>query len=236
MKTCIRHTRDVFFPIIQCERDERKKEPRFKKFLGTGFLIGDNGFLMTATHVIKSFEIKELYALSVMNQKWFLLSFCNKIDHSIEDISMLKIQVTSKLPKMWSSFVVPANSWEGPSLHFELWGYSNITAYQYTNCFQPQLCYEEGYIVKRLTDPENPNPLLKGKNFFETNLVGYKGYSGSPIISRTRKRSDAKWEMIGIYLGDYTTTIGDEKLARGIICREDGIRDWLKDIDPDLYF
>ena len=42
--------RDVVFPFFKVS--EQSKKLKLEKFLGTGFLIGDKGFVMTATHVI----------------------------------------------------------------------------------------------------------------------------------------------------------------------------------------
>ena len=263
--------RDVVFPLFTVS--EQRGSWNAEKFLGTGFLIGNKGFIMTATHVIKQTDIKQLCALAVLDDKWIPIEFKEVYHHPLEDVSILKTN-----NDLWQSFLIPSNTWEGSSCPYQLWGYPDIKDWvvdRRKSTFRPDLCYYESYIVRRITS-NSDEQIIKGKNLFELGFVGHSGCSGSPIIKKGARSKDGMWKLIGIYTGNssvelakrntfkeflekgeidtksllknqhieelfnlinnYSRILIRESYNSGIAVREDGIKDWLRGIDPSLYY
>ena len=199
--------RDVVFPL-------GKVSGQKFEFLGTGFLIGNNGFIMTATHVATKADIKQLSALAVINNAWHPIRFKEVHHHPSEDVSILKID--GDISPKWPSWIVPSNSWEGSSCPYQLWGYPEIYAKQSVvsqgkALDRPDLCYYEGHIVRRITQNSDQEIInVKGSNLFELSVVGYSGCSGAPVIKKEARLPNEKWKLIGVYIGNPRSNIQPE--------------------------
>ena len=170
--------------------------------MGTGFILGSNGFAMTARHVIQDIEPEQLGGLLNINNEWQPIFFEPIIHHPSEDVSILKIkQYESK------SFIYPSQNFENASCPYQLWGYPEfnsrfISRNQYgeiKSLPRPDLCYYEGYIIRKISNTEE---CFIGKNWCNVYeiLPGFKGCSGAPLIKKA-PRENGKWEMLGIYVG-----------------------------------
>ena len=86
-------------------------------FLGTGFVIGERGGLLTAGHVLRGHSIDTVMVLVVDNETSHtpLLSVEH---HRTEDVAFARMG-----GRPWTSFLVLTDEWHGSSAEYELWGY-----------------------------------------------------------------------------------------------------------------
>lgn len=192
---------DVIFPI--CVVNKQGTNYTYKALVGTGFILGENGFAMTARHVIENIEPEKLCGLLIINDKWDPIFFESMTHHPNEDISILKIK-ENKI----KSFIYPSKNFENASCPYQLWGYPEINAYFHSeikdcdvnSLHRPDLCYYEGHIVRRLSDAREHFLRRNWCNVYEI-PPGFKGCSGAPLIKKA-SRTDEKCEMLGIYVGN----------------------------------
>jgi len=221
---------DIILPLIWAEYDTDKKNLTPIELIGTGFLIGNRGFALTAGHVID--QLKEaverkggVLITHIFNNQGvqpFLIKDSAK--HPDADVGIIKIDQDNL--KTWlrlSDF--PHNA----SAPYIGWGYPKETAEELSLIkenakLRPDLIYTEGYI-RRTINTHLPSSLFVGTKFYEVSDLGGPGYSGSPIIFE--KSIGAKfWDVIGIYIG--------EKEGRGApvgyVVRIDAVSNWAPEL------
>lgn len=194
--------RNVIFPL--CVVDNQETNYAYRYLAGTGFILGSNGFAMTARHVIQNIALEQLCGLLNINKQWNLIFFENIKHHPSEDVSILKIKGVEI-----KSFIYPSQNFENASCPYQLWGYPEFnSSFFYKNqcgittfAHRPELCYYEGHIVRRLSNAEE---FFIGKNWCNVYEIppGFKGCSGAPLIKKAPRNNNAKWEMLGIYVGN----------------------------------
>jgi hypothetical protein len=92
----------------------------------------------------------------------------------------------------------------------------------------------KGYI-RRLVKYQLPS--LKGSNFLELSEVGTPGYSGAPIVSQypttlgivkdnTLKKQIICHRLLGIYIGEVSSEIENNKLYYGYATNVEAFADW----------
>jgi len=190
--------RDFVFPIVTGTKNGDSYE--FKSFLGTGFLIGINGFGVTARHVLLNFEgVLGALFVEAKTNLWIFLPITNFDSHPTEDVSIFKIENPNYV---WRTPFRLSDAWEGSWRDYMLAGYpadvvfDNYveTAYGKRMVSNPDLVSIKGYIRRRLTrnlEIEN----VQGKEFFELSTVAGKGCSGSPVFYVQNRI----WKVIGVY-------------------------------------
>ena len=191
-----------------------------KQVLGTAFLIGSQGFALTAKHVIACSEAERLIAIfALQSGGWFGYEITAREVHSTEDVALVKLDGTP-----WKSFFRLSNSVEHASCKYRLWGYPNDTTFELMVSNQavvrPDLIYNEGYIRRRFT---GELPAIQGTSFFELSEVAGTGASGAPVCKITAP----VWEVIGIYVGE---KINDRATSVSYAVREDSFRSWVPGI------
>lgn len=210
--------RDYVFPIASAEM--RGDRIAVKQVLGTAFLIGSQGFALTAKHVIACSEAERLIAIfALQSGGWFGYEITAREVHSTEDVALVKLDGTP-----WKSFFRLSNSVEHASCKYRLWGYPNDTTFELMVSNQavvrPDLIYNEGYIRRRFT---GELPAIQGTSFFELSEVAGTGASGAPVCKITAP----VWEVIGIYVGE---KINDRATSVSYAVREDSFRSWVPGI------
>jgi len=210
--------KDYVFPIAEVAKDGNNIS--FKRFLGTGYLIGNRGFGMTAAHVAQTFNNGNNVAMFASPKGgWLGISILHVEIHPKEDVAIIKLAGDS-----WKSFFKLSNTWEGSSLKYRMFGYPEDVTYEivYGNRAQPRpdLIYAEGYIRRRTN---HKIPSLIGKSFFELSDIAGPGCSGSPVF----KFSKHIWEVVGIYVGE---KINDRGTNVAYAVREEAFRDWIPQI------
>jgi hypothetical protein len=205
--------RDYVFPIATVHSGGEK--PSFSKFLGTGFLIGNRGFGMTAAHVAHNFQNEVVVAMFASDSGWLVVPITHSEMHAREDVAIFKVAGDS-----WKSFFRFSNTWEGGACKYRMFGYPEDAAYEivFDDKVQPRpdLVYAEGYIRRR-TNHEIPSMI--GRSFFELSEVAGRGCSGSPVFKFTKP----VWEVIGIYVGE---KIDDRATSVAYAVREESFREW----------
>jgi hypothetical protein len=181
--------RDYVFPIASVEM--RGDNIALKRVLGTAFLIGTQGFALTAKHVIAGSEPERLIAIfALQSGGWFSYEITAREAHSTEDVALVKLDGTP-----WKSFFRLSNSVEHASCKYQLWGYPDDATFELVASNQavvrPDLVYNEGYVRRRFT---GELPAIQGTSFFELSEVAGTGASGAPVCKITAPI----WEVIGI--------------------------------------
>jgi hypothetical protein len=221
--------RDFVFPLI--EVDLYQKGYIFKKFLGTAFLIGNRGYALTASHIIK--DRNNIIGLFVdEHNKWKGLPILESENHPIQDSSILKLSGWN----FNSPFVINQNKEYGWKDYF-VCGYPESVVYENIDINGMSLPSFEmvsgkGHIRRRLMKEINS---VKGNSFYElSNIVGW-GCSGGPIFEPS---NDGNWKIIGIYVAQkifYTENHIDENVkyidyAVGYALTSDSIFNWIPKI------
>ena len=185
--------RDYVLPLIA-------RPGRGQRLLGTGFVVGDHGGLLTAAHVVAGVPVEDLRALVVDDTEWAAVSITSVDVHPTEDVAFLTLEGGP-----WTSFFVVSSRWEGASADYQLWGYPADVAREIVVgdriVDRPDLVYSTGHIRRRVAAGILPAP-LRGA-LFELSTPGGSGTSGSPLV--LRHRSSPLWPVIGINVGDRRT-------------------------------
>lgn len=107
--------RDYVLPIVTVDREMRA----MTSFLGTGFVIGERGSLLTAGHVLRGHSIDTVMALVVDNDMtWQAVALLSVELHPSEEVAFARMGGGP-----WTSFLVLTDEWHGSSADYELWGY-----------------------------------------------------------------------------------------------------------------
>ncbi len=90
--------RDYVLPIVTVDREMRA----MTSFLGTGFVIGERGSLLTAGHVLREHSIDTVMALVVDNDMtWQAVALLSVELHPSEDVAFARMGGGP-----WTSFLV----------------------------------------------------------------------------------------------------------------------------------
>lgn len=82
--------RDYIFPIVVIEGKDSNIS--IKQVLGTGFLIGAQGFSLTARHVIDKSDKERLAAIFAdQSNKWRAFEITHREMHTSEDVALVKL-------------------------------------------------------------------------------------------------------------------------------------------------
>lgn len=211
--------RDFIFPLVTA-RHTSTGETEFKGFLGSGFLIGNRGYALTATHVAPEGVADEIGALFVEDDKWAFYPVEKREAHPQHDVTVLC------LPKAeWKSPLRLRNQWEGSSAKYQQFGYPVDALYDIVDertmraVTRPDMVFVEGYIRRRISQ-SLPIPNVKGDQFFEVSELAGQGCSGSPLYIN----NNGIWDVIGIYVGE---RIVEDGVRLGYAVREEAFRDWV---------
>lgn len=218
--------RDFVFPIVTVGSTRHNGELSYKDFLGTGFLIGNRGFAITASHVIAKRE-EHIAAMFVSQENcWVAFVIQNVEHHPCEDVCILRLPGES-----WKSPFRMRKQWEGASHDYHMFGYPIDVLHEDLSRMdaesritpRPDLIFTKGYIRRRVTmDLQIPG--VKGTNFFEISEVAGRGCSGAPVFMLTPERA---WDVLGVYVGE---KLNDVSTSVAFVTRADSFRDWLPSI------
>ena len=206
--------RDYVFPLCIVEKKDNGNE--FKRFLGSGFLIGSNSFAITAAHVFDGVD-GDICAMFVNeNNNWLSFDVSRPEIHPVEDIAVVKINC----PNLQSIFCFN-NAFETQSLEYKQFTYPDDMMYELEELGRatgrPDMIYLQGYIRRRTN---HPIPNMRGQCLFELSQVGGTGCSGSPLFKVDPPRN---WRVVGVYVGE---RLNDRGTSVSYAVREDVVRDW----------
>ena len=210
--------RDYVFPIATVASIDNSFA--FKEFLGTGFLIGNRGFALTAAHVVQQFDNQEIVAMFVLDSgEWLGVPIKNFEMHKHEDVAVIKVQGNT-----WKSLFKLSNTFEGSAVKYRMFGYPDDIIHEIVSGGRaqprPDLIYTEGYVRRRVSFEL---PAVIGTSFFELSDVAGPGCSGSPIFKFTKPT----WDVIGIYVGE---KINGRATSVAYAVREESFREWIPNL------
>jgi hypothetical protein len=176
----------------------------------------EQGFALTARHVISDFDEEKLIAVfAPQSGGWCAFEITGREMHTTEDVALIKIDGTS-----WKSFFRLSNSSEHASSKYRMWGYPDDATFEIVAGNQaippPDLVYNEGYIRRRYT---GALPVIRGTSFFELSEIAGTGASGAPVYKFTAPI----WDVIGVYVGE---KINDRGTSVSYAVREEAFRNW----------
>jgi len=207
--------RDYIFPLVTAERN--RQGISVKRVLGTGFLIGNNGFALTAGHVIEGHEGDCIVAMfAPASGGWCGFEVMAREIHPEEDVAIIKLDGGP-----WKSFLRLSNTIDRASCEYQLFGYPDDTTFELIEggrvVIRPDLIYNRGYVRRRYT---GAIPSITGKAFFELSEVAGTGCSGAPV----KKLTAPVWDVIGVYVGE---KINDRATSVAYAVRAEAFRDWI---------
>ena len=172
--------RDYVFPLCTIANPDGEPPWRFERFLGTGFVIGDRGFALTAAHVIPQSAVARIAGAFVTQEgRWWAARIIAHEAHPTEDVSVVRLP-----GQPWKSFFRLTHTWEGASARYQMWGYPEDVAQEFEAVGRvvdrPDLVYAEGYVRRRLA--AHTIPSILGTEFFEVSEV--VGPGACPSIGR----------------------------------------------------
>ena len=234
--------RDIVFPLILAKK-VGSNAIEMVAFLGTGFLVGSEGYALTAAHVI-DVNLQPLQAVVGMfvdkeTNKWQVFNVDTCDIHPTEDVALLKMRNGDWYPTdVKVSFEKQFSSFE-----YKLFGYPDANLrenvdYKDANgrvLGRPDLIYSSGHIRRRVSFNL---PGIKGKYFYELSQPVGPGCSGSPVFASI----NGVWHIVGVYVADKTESVAyeayDKDLNWGLhtieiagalsyAVRMDDLQDWL---------
>ena len=216
------NVRDIIFPLIKAKK--KNESIIAEELIGTGFLIGKDGYAITAAHVIDQLldgnkEEDIILGLFVDNDQWVAVYIESYEKHDIEDVGILKFRTFKR-----ESFLKINNLPQHSTCEYHCWGYPHEVAKELSKLYEnsperPDLIFTQGYVRRRISRELYPTMIFRGKQFYELSETVGGGNSGGPFIL---KNSVGKkhWEIIGIYIGEKSE--GD--LSYGV--RAEGFANW----------
>ena len=207
--------RDHVFPIVDTGRGK-------VEFLGTGFIIGQRNFALTAGHVIK--DALEPAALFVVEGGWLPFSICAQESHPHEDLALLELNPPTAETN-WTTFFSFNQRDTRSSLTYHLWGYPEDAAIELLSLGQgirPDLVYSTGHVRRRLSGV--PLPSIRGSQFIEVSEVAGAGCSGSPLFTSF---GNSNWDLCAVYVGE---RVNDRSTSVGYAIVLDQIAEWVPEL------
>lgn len=203
---------DWVFPICEIKIRSGKNPVKLdiSHFHGTGFFVGNEGYFLSAKHVINSLDMKsvsteiDFAAILTVTEKDRTRRATVLIE-SLEEHPTLDIVLgkTSHLPKpMFSSANQDAFGWE--DVH--CFGYPEdlIKNQEQLYIFSPQ--FFKGYIVRRLSKENLPSLDLSPS--YELNFPIPKGVSGAPVFRIGHEKS-----LVGVAIGSHDSVLERYKIT-----------------------
>jgi hypothetical protein len=213
--------RDYVFPLALAEIDGNGYI--FEHFLGTAFVIGTNGYALTATHCIEAIDQTKLVGMFVDQEENFWCVFRLEVCavHPEEDVALLRF-----VEGDWKSIFTLSEEFLNSSFQYQSFGYPLDALYEELESKdiygrvkpKPDLIFTSGYVKRRISFSV---PSIKGSSLVEISAVAGEGCSGSPIFKVIPYRN---WQIVGIYLGERTNDRGTN-VAYAL--RNDGFMNWI---------
>lgn len=230
--------RDFVFPLIIFDVVDDKLS--YKKFLGTAFLVGNRGYALTSSHVLKDVNHNIAGMFAGEDGQWYCFAMEKVENHKTTDVSILKLQNGNWV----SPFVISAEKQYGWKDYF-LCGYPEMVLREQRDNLdikgnvmeRPDMISIKGHIRRRIPftldklDIKN----IRGNTFYELNNVAGWGCSGSPLFEIEPNRS---WKVMGIYVAQkifYLENENDDNTkyidySVGYAITSDAFANWKPDI------
>lgn len=221
--------KDYIFPVSRVTNNVATNTSELKALIGTAFFFGQNGYALTAAHVIDQLDEnrdpeKEQVA-GIFNEadNWTSVTIEKMEKHPTEDVGIIKLTGND-----WHSFLQITPQPFFSTYPYECWGYPHEVSNELLMLDEeakpkPDLIFTQGYIRRRISRELFPTMIYRGTSFYELSETFGCGASGGPIILQS-KRTREKWDIIGVYVGE------KEKGNIGYASRSDSFFNWIPEI------
>jgi S1-C subfamily serine protease len=210
--------RDHVFPVFEFPPGDAPLTHR--NFRGTGFMIGVNGFALTAAHVAEGeFPLR---AFVVIGSAWIALEIDEVEHHPTEDVAVMRIRPPSA-NFTWTTIIQGVADRPRSSFPYMLWGYPEDTVLEQlestASTFRPDLIYSEGHVRRIVRNV--PMRQVHGTAFLELSQVAGRGCSGAPVLGS--RGSSERWALAGVYVGE---RLDDRSTSVGFAARITELLEW----------
>jgi len=197
--------RDYIFPLIK--GIQKKDSVQAGELIGTGFLIGKDGFAITAAHVIDQLidgnngDDDVILGLFADGDIWCAAYIESWEKHPSEDVGIIKFKIFKR-----ESVLKINDTPQYATCEYHCWGYPHEVAKELSKLDEnaqdrPDLIFTQGYIRRRISRDLFPTCIFRGTQFYELSETVGGGNSGGPIIIKN-SIGKTHWEVIGIYIGE----------------------------------
>ena len=181
---------DHVFPLVA------KHPSGAERMAGTAFVIGTNGYALTAGHCLPKPDetLAGMFLLAEsrdgsLHGRWAMEPIAAYERHPTHDVAILKL-TTPTLP---CAFLRLSPRPRGPETEYQLWGYPE-RGYDFINkpdgdrsVPRPDLIYTKGYVRRPVNRPDVF--ATRGAAFLEVSEVAGNGCSGSPVVESSSRTS-----------------------------------------------
>lgn len=190
---------DIVFPIVKIKIDSNNKA-KYLHFLGSGFFIGNEGYFLTANHVLNEDLISDLkndekIAIQIYNGNFQLL----KVDYVENNDDKLDVSLcqVNFVPKNKNFFSINKES--------EVYGWHDVHAQGYPGYLVEDIPKKgqllKGYISREINKGEIVGSINNAPPSYALNFPIPKGMSGCPLF-----KTGASHPLVGICIGSFEST------------------------------
>ncbi|TWF33697.1 trypsin-like peptidase [Chitinophaga polysaccharea] len=196
---------NYFIALVKAKKPvPPSKEYALTELIGTGFLIGNNGYALTAAHVIEQLlenhnSATDAIAGTFVDTHWNVIEIEKYEMHPTEDVGIVKFRGSG-----WKSIVKIDPVAKHSAVEYVCWGYPHETAKEIQKLdpaaiIIPELIYTQGYVRRRISRQLYPTMIFRGTKFYELSEIVGGGNSGAPVLL---KGTEAPFNVFGVYIGE----------------------------------
>lgn len=205
MEKLLNNITNFIFPLVTANK-KGVEHYDYGELIGTAFLIGNNGYALTAAHVIEQCFQKlddsgVILALFWEGSGWYVKEVTSTENHETEDVGIIRVADKSK-----NSILKINDNVQPYSCEYRCWGYPHDVAKEVQKIYEgvierPELIYSQGYVRRIISRELGSKLLYRGNHFYELSEQVGGGNSGAPLIIKN-KANENNLEFFGIYVGE----------------------------------